>query len=164
MPEGDALYRFAGRVHSALAGKVIRAARSHGPGPVPQVERLVGATCLGARSVGKNLVIEFDNGLSLRGHLRMYGTWHVYRPGQPWSRPEREARLVLEVDDAVVVNFSAPVIELLETRALFQSTGRSPASARTSSRRSSMRPRRSRGSATRSAPTLPSATRSWTSG
>jgi endonuclease-8 len=118
MPEGDALYRFAGRVHSALAGKVIRTARSHGPGPVPQVERLVGATCLGARSLGKNLVIEFDNGLSLRGHLRMYGTWHVYRPGQPWSRPEREARLVLEVDDAVVVNFSAPVIELLETRAL----------------------------------------------
>ncbi|GIW12847.1 MAG: endonuclease VIII [Tepidiforma sp.] len=118
MPEGDALYRFARRVDAALAGKVILAARAHGPGPVPQVERLTGAMCLGARSFGKNLFIEFDNGLALRGHLRMYGTWHVYRPGQPWSRPESEARLVLEVADAVVVNFSAPVIELLETRAL----------------------------------------------
>jgi endonuclease-8 len=48
----------------------------------------------------------------------MYGTWHVYKPGDPWQRPEREARLVLEVEDAVVVNFSAPVIELLEERAL----------------------------------------------
>ena len=40
------------------------------------------------------------------------------RQGAAWSRPEREARLVLEVEDAVVVNFSAPVIELLEERAL----------------------------------------------
>jgi endonuclease-8 len=48
----------------------------------------------------------------------MYGTWHVYRPGEPWRRPESEARLVLEVADAVVVNFSAPVIELLEERVL----------------------------------------------
>lgn len=118
MPEGDALYRFAQKVGGALEGKVIRAALSHGPGPVPRVERLVGATCTGARSTGKNLLISFDNGLVLRGHLRMYGTWHVYAPGEGWRKPEREARLVLEVDDAVVVNFSAPVIELLEERAL----------------------------------------------
>lgn len=70
------------------------------------------------RSRGKNLLISFDNGLALRGHLRMYGTWHVYAPGEAWQRPEREARLVLEVPGAVIVNFSAPVIELLEERAL----------------------------------------------
>lgn len=118
MPEGDALYRFAERVGAALTGKVIRTARSHGPGPVPQVDRVVGATCTAVRSTGKNLLISFDNGLVLRGHLRMYGTWHVYRPGESWRRPEREARLVLEAEDVVVVNFSAPVVELLEERAL----------------------------------------------
>lgn len=118
MPEGDSVYRFAGKVGAALEGKQILGARSHGPGPVPQVQRIVGATCTGARSSGKNLLISFDNGLVLRGHLRMYGTWHVYAPGQAWRRPEREARLVLQVADAVVVNFSAPVIELLEERAL----------------------------------------------
>jgi endonuclease-8 len=74
--------------------------------------------CTGVRSQGKNIIISFDNGLALRGHLRMYGTWHVYAPGQPWARPEREARLVLEADGAVVVNFNAPVIELIEERAL----------------------------------------------
>ncbi len=118
MPEGDALYRFARKVGSAIEGKTIRDARSHGPGPVPRVHRVVGATCTGVRSTGKNLLISFDNGLVLRGHLRMYGTWHVYQAGEPWRLPEREARLVLEVDDAVVVNFSAPVIELLEERAI----------------------------------------------
>lgn len=118
MPEGDSLHRFAALLRPALEGQVIHAARSHGPGPVPQVRRIVGATCTGVRSQGKNLIISFDNGLALRGHLRMYGTWHVYVPGESWTRPEREARLVLEVPGAVVVNFSAPVIELLEERAL----------------------------------------------
>ncbi len=118
MPEGDALFRFANKVRAPLEGKVIRAARSHGPGPVPRVAKIVGQQCTGVRSQGKNLIISFENGLALRGHLRMYGTWHVYKPGEPWTRPEREARLVLEVDDAVVVNFSAPVIELIEERSL----------------------------------------------
>lgn len=118
VPEGDSLYRFAARLRPALEGKAILSARSHGPGPVPQVHRIVGATCTGVRSRGKNMLISFDNGLALRGHLRMHGTWHVYGPGENWLRPEHEARLVLEVEDAVVVNFSAPVIELIEERAL----------------------------------------------
>jgi endonuclease VIII len=118
VPEGDSLYRFAQRLRPALAGKPIVAARAHGPGLVPQVHRIVSATCTAVRAQGKNMLISFDNGLVLRGHLRMYGSWHVYRPGEAWTRPEREARLVLEVADAVVVNFNAPVIELLEERAL----------------------------------------------
>ena len=118
MPEGDSLYRFAARLRRALEGKAILAARAHGPGAVPQVARIVGVVCTGVRSQGKNVLISFENGLALRGHLRMYGTWHVYAPGEAWTRSEREARLVLEVEDAVVVNFSAPVIELIEERAL----------------------------------------------
>lgn len=118
MPEGDALFRFAAKIRAPLEGRVILAARSHGPGPVPRVEKIVGRTCTAVRAHGKNMLISFDNGLALRGHLRMYGTWHVYKPGEPWARPEREARLVLEVDGAVVVNFSAPVIELIEERSL----------------------------------------------
>ncbi|MCC7365222.1 MAG: Fpg/Nei family DNA glycosylase [Dehalococcoidia bacterium] len=118
MPEGDSLYRFAEKLRPVLAGQLLERARSHGPGPVPQVHRIVGATCTGVRAQGKNLIISFDNGLALRGHLRMYGTWHVYKPGERWTRPESQARLVLEVPGAVVVNFSAPVIELIEERAL----------------------------------------------
>lgn len=118
MPEGDALFRFARKVREVLEGEVIRGARAHGPGPVPQVERLVGATCTEVRAHGKNLLIGFDNGLTIRGHLRMHGTWHIYAAGETWTKPEREARLVLETGSAVVVNFSAPVVQMLETRAL----------------------------------------------
>ena len=118
MPEGDSVFRFAAKLRTVLEGQPILAARSHGPGPVPQVQRIVGAICTAVRSQGKNMLISFDNGLVLRGHLRMNGTWHIYRPGEAWRWPEREARLVLEVDGATVVNFSAPVIELLEERAL----------------------------------------------
>jgi len=118
VPEGDSLYRFAARLRGALEGKPILAARAHGPGAVPRVEKVVGQRCTGVRSQGKNVIISFANGLALRGHLRMYGTWHVYRPGEAWTKAEHQARLVLEVEDAVVVNFSAPVIELIEERAL----------------------------------------------
>lgn len=118
MPEGDSVYRFATLLRGALEGKPVLAARSHGPGPVPDVERIVGATCTGVHSRGKNLLISFDNGLALRGHLRMYGAWHVYAPGEPWRLPERAMRLVIKVPGAVVVNFNAPEIELIEKRAL----------------------------------------------
>lgn len=118
MPEGDSVYRFAAKLREVLDGHVIDQAFSHGPGPAVRVDKIIGATCTGVDTHGKNLFIHFDNGLSLRGHLRMYGTWHIYRAGERWRRPSSEARLVLEVQGAVVVNFSAPVIELIEQRAL----------------------------------------------
>lgn len=117
MPEGDALARFARQLSSALEGRSILRARARGPGPVPNVSLLVGRRVLTVESLGKNLLIRFENGLTLRGHLRMYGTWHVYRHGEPWRRSPSRARLVLETADTVVVNFDAPVVELLETRA-----------------------------------------------
>jgi endonuclease-8 len=77
----------------------------------------VGAEVTAVDSLGKNLLIRFGNGLEIRTHLRMTGTWHRYRPGEPWRRPSARARLVLEVPGAVAVCFDAPVVELLEQRA-----------------------------------------------
>jgi endonuclease-8 len=84
---------------------------------VPKVERVVGATVTVVESIGKNLVIRLDNGLELRTHLRMHGSWHRYRPGERWRLPAARARLVLEVEDSVAVCFDAPVVELFEQRA-----------------------------------------------
>ncbi len=115
MPEGDTLRRTAAGLAPHLVGRRVEAARTRAGGP--QVERVVGATIAAVESVGKNLLIRFDNGLELRTHLRMGGSWHRYRPGEPWRRPASRARLVLEVPGAVAVCFDAPVIELFETRA-----------------------------------------------
>ena len=81
-----------------------------GAAPGPQVERLVGATVTGVEAAGKNLLIRFDNGLEVRTHLRMRGSWHRYRPGERVAPAAgSRARLVLEVPGAVAVCFDAPV-------------------------------------------------------
>jgi endonuclease-8 len=117
MPEGDTLHRTADGLRPYLVGRAVSGARAAGPGSLPQVGRIVGATVVDVEAVGKNLLIRFDNGLELRTHLRMNGSWHRYRPGERWRRPPGRARLVLEVPGAVAVCFDAPVVELFETRA-----------------------------------------------
>ena len=115
MPEGDTLRRTAAGLAPHLVGRVVTGARA--PVGGAQVDRIVGATVRSVEAVGKNLLIRFDNGLELRTHLRMNGSWHRYRPGEPWQRPASRARLVIEVPSAVAVCFDAPVVELFETRA-----------------------------------------------
>jgi endonuclease VIII len=115
MPEGDTLFRTAAGLRPHLVGRTITAARARVPGP--RVERVVGATVTAVEAQGKNLLVRLDNGLELRTHLGMHGSWHRYRPGEPWRRPAGRAVLVLEVEGAVAVCFDAPVVELLETRA-----------------------------------------------
>jgi endonuclease-8 len=117
MPEGDTLFRTAAGLRPYLVGRTVTAARTAGPGAIPQVGRVVGREVTAVEALGKNLLIRFDNGLEIRTHLRMNGSWHRYRPGERWRRPPSRARLVLEVPGAVAVCFDAPVVELLERRA-----------------------------------------------
>src|SRR3954468_22305928 len=115
MPEGDTLARTAAGLRPYLLGRSVTGARARLPGP--QVARVVGSTITAVDALGKNLLIRFDNGLEIRTHLRMNGTWHRYRPGEPWRRPAARARLVLEVPGAVAVCFDAPGVEAFQTRA-----------------------------------------------
>lgn len=115
MPEGDTLFRTAAGLRPHLVGRTVTAARARVPGP--RIERVVGEEVTAVEARGKNLLVRFANGLELRTHLRMHGSWHRYRPGEPWRRPPGRAVVVLEVADAVAVCFDAPVVELLEVRA-----------------------------------------------
>lgn len=117
MPEGDTLFRTAAGLRPHLVGRDVTAARAQGPGPVPQVQRIVGRRIDAVEAHGKNLLIRFDGGLEIRTHLRMNGSWHRYRPGERWRRAPGRARLVLEVPGSVAVCFDAPVVELFEQRA-----------------------------------------------
>ena len=115
MPEGDTLFRTAAGLRPFLVGRPVTAARARQPGP--QADRLVGSTITGVDAQGKNLLIRFDNGLEVRTHLQMHGSWHRYRPGERWRRPASRARLVIEVPGSVAVCFDAPTVELFEQRA-----------------------------------------------
>jgi endonuclease-8 len=116
MPEGDTIYRTATVLRRVLLGGVVRRALAQ-PGPglarVPDLSVLVGSTVDAVESRGKHLLIGFSDGRWLRTHLRMRGSWHRYRPGEPWRLPNRRAVCVLETDSAVAVCFDAPVLELL---------------------------------------------------
>jgi endonuclease-8 len=108
MPEGDTISRAAFTLRRALAGKTIRSFRSAaGDGT------LAGRRVETVESAGKNLLVRFDDGRTLRTHMRMHGAWHLYRPGERWRRPASFARAVLETDDWTAVCFSAPVVEIL---------------------------------------------------
>ncbi|MDZ4805791.1 MAG: DNA-formamidopyrimidine glycosylase family protein [Candidatus Eisenbacteria bacterium] len=111
MPEGDTIHRVAATLQRVLSGKVITSARTLVPGL--DAESLVGHAVDAVEALGKHLIIRFDDGRALRTHMRMTGSWHVYRPGEEWGKPERLARLVLEVDGWVLPCFNAPEIELL---------------------------------------------------
>ena len=108
MPEGDTIYRAAAALRTALIGKKMlrfEAARLDGIAP------RVGQTIEEVRSRGKHLEIVWDDGVVLHTHMRMTGSWHMYRIGERWRKPPHRARVVIGVADWVAVCFSAPVVE-----------------------------------------------------
>jgi endonuclease-8 len=52
----------------------------------------------------------------LHTHMRMNGSWHLYRPGERWQRPARDMRLLVATADFVAVGFNVPIAEFLSTR------------------------------------------------
>jgi endonuclease-8 len=67
-----------------------------------------------ARARGKHLLLRFDDGRCVHSHLRMTGSWHVYRTGEPWRRNIRSAWLELSAEGTSAVQFGGPVLELLD--------------------------------------------------
>lgn len=116
MPEGDTIFRIAAVLRRTLLGaRIDRASAQPRPGlrRVPDVERIVGSIVGSVEARGKHLLIGFDNGLTLRTHLRMTGAWHRYALREAWTKPASQASVVLETATAVVVCFDAPEVELM---------------------------------------------------
>jgi endonuclease-8 len=112
VPEGDTIHRTANRLRSVLVGQpLVRfdARRAVGRPPKP------GATIDAVEAVGKHLLIRFAGGVTLRTHMRMTGSWHLYRTGERWQKPAHLARAVVEVEGWTAVCFAAPVVELEPT-------------------------------------------------
>ena len=107
MPEGDTIFRSALVLHRALAGRVVTrfdTALAHLQ-RVEDQERVSGRTVDGVTARGKHLIVEFSGGLVLRTHMRMSGSWHLYRPGDRWRRPRRAMRVVIATAEFEAVAF-----------------------------------------------------------
>jgi endonuclease-8 len=115
MPEGDTIRWAAKRMRPVLEGRVpdqiLTPQQRHGRDRWP--ERLAGRAVTGVDTHGKHLLLRFEGRLALHSHLRMTGSWGVYRDGQPWRRSRRRAWIVLRAGSHEVVEFDGPVLELL---------------------------------------------------
>lgn len=120
MPEGDTIHRAARTLQAALGGKRITRFET----VLPQLARidedapLAGRTVESIEAQGKNLLMHFSGALHLRTHMRMNGSWHIYKPGEKWRKPRRDMRIVLAVEDWVAVAFNVPIAEFHDDRSL----------------------------------------------
>lgn len=108
MREADTIYRSAAALRTALLGKELF--RFEAPqliGTRPSVGRVVEEV----RSHGKNVEIIWDDGVVLHTHLRMFGSWELYRAGERWKKSKDRASVVIVVSDWIVVCFNAAIVE-----------------------------------------------------
>ena len=113
MPEGDTIFRAARAMHRALEGKKVARYESVFPKltRVDEDRPVAGRTIESVTSAGKWNLIRFSGDLILLTHMRMNGSWHLYRPGERWQRAKNDMRIVIETADCVAVGFNVPVAE-----------------------------------------------------
>ena len=120
MPEGDTIHRAADTLRRALGGQVVTRFES----VLPKLTRVDADAPVRGRTVervearGKHLLIWFSGDLVLRTHMRMNGSWHIYRPGERWQRPHRDMRIVIETPAMHAVAFTVPVAEFVTSHEL----------------------------------------------
>lgn len=120
MPEGDTIYRAARTLNRALAGDVVTRFESVFPAltRIDDDHPLSSRTIEGVTASGKHVLMRFSGDLVLRTHMRMNGSWHIYRSGERWQRPRRDMRIVVATQRFEAVGFNIPVAEFLGGRAV----------------------------------------------
>jgi endonuclease VIII len=118
MPEGDTIHRAAKTLHAALSGRQVTRFETVFPqlARVDEDAPLAGRTVESVEAAGKNVLMHFSGDLHLRTHMRMHGSWHIYKPGEKWRRPRGDMRVVIETDTWVAVGFNVPVAEFYDER------------------------------------------------
>lgn len=124
MPEGDTIFRSARALHRALAGKIVtrfETAYAH-VASVDDDKKIAGRTVERVEARGKWLLMYLSGDLILVTHMRMNGSWHLYRTGERWRRPRRDMRIVIETADWSAVGFAVPVAEFHSAASLLRKT------------------------------------------
>ena len=108
MPEGDTVHRAAGALRLLVGDRGRPSRRTRGA--VTGVARVIDGKLLeSVDAVGKNLLLRFEGGLTVRSHLRMSGRWRVQTRGErvvgrPW--------LVLRGARLEAIQWNGPVLEI----------------------------------------------------
>lgn len=117
MPEGDAVWRTARRLHLGLSGRTLL--RTDFRVPAIATADLSGGTVTETISHGKHLLTRIDarqvggQSWTLHTHLKMEGSWRVYDRGERWGKAAHTARVVLDTGEKVGVGFQLGIVELV---------------------------------------------------
>lgn len=120
MPEGDTIFRAARTLNRALAGQIVTRFET----VLPQLSRIdldapiAGRTIESVEAQGKWMLMRFSGDLVLLTHMRMNGSWHIYRPGEAWQRGRHRMRVVVGTATFVAVGFDVPVAEFHDSASL----------------------------------------------
>jgi endonuclease-8 len=120
MPEGDTIFRTARSLHKALAGHratKFDTAYAH-VARIDDEKPIAGRLIERCEAAGKHVLIVFEGDLILRTHMRMNGSWHLYRHGERWWRGPQAMRVRVDTADWVAVAFDVPVAEFVTAKQL----------------------------------------------
>lgn len=120
MPEGDTIFRAARTLNRAFAGQVVTKFDTQ----LPKLARIddnapiAGRTMERVDAAGKWMLMYFSGDLILISHMLMSGSWHIYRPGEPWRQPRTHMRVAIYTEPFTAVAFRIPVAEFHTTATL----------------------------------------------
>jgi endonuclease VIII len=122
MPEGDTIFRTARVLTRAIGGKTVTRFESAYAqlASADDNEPFAGQTITRIEARGKWLLIHFSRGNILATHMLMSGSWHIYRPGEPWQDKPGNARIVIETADFVAVGFRIPLARMYTEQSLIR--------------------------------------------
>jgi endonuclease VIII len=111
VPEGDTVWRSALQLDRALTGSTLL--ETDFRVPALATLDLAGRQVESTTARGKHLLTRIGTAHTLHTHLKMEGSWHLYKPGSRWRRPAHEARVVLRTEEWTAVGFALGVVEVL---------------------------------------------------
>ena len=114
------MLRSARRLHAALAGRVLTTTDLRWPS-LATVD-LTGREVAGVVAAGKHILIRVAGAggqapVTLHSHLRMDGSWHVHRTGEPWrtARQPHAVRVVLANSEWTAIGHRLGMLDLVAT-------------------------------------------------
>lgn len=110
MPEGDSAFRVARSLSQALVGRTLTEFQIR-TSALAALD-LTGKKVASVEAMGKHLLVRVDR-WSIHSHMLMDGTWHLYRPGARWRRPDHQARIILANDQVQAVGFRVAQLKVV---------------------------------------------------
>ncbi|MEM3726135.1 MAG: hypothetical protein QXU45_08940 [Candidatus Bathyarchaeia archaeon] len=114
MVEGPTAKAYAIKISNGFRNEIVRDIYIKSRKVFVPEKGIVGKKFRGSDSIGKNILLFFDNKIIIRIHLMMFGAIHIYNINDPLLKPKERVRLIVTGDQKKIVVYNAPIVELDE--------------------------------------------------